>query len=477
MRIALGVFLILAAACGVPALATVEIRNAFPNITFTQPVDIQHAGDGTNRLFIAELSGLIWVVENDSTITQRKLFLDIQGPVGGGEGLLGLAFHPDYSSNGFFFVNYTASAPNRSVIARFEVSATNPDSAAADSLRVILEIPQPFGNHNGGAIAFGPGDGYLYVPMGDGGSQGDPAGNGQNTTNLFSSIIRIDVDSTAGGLNYVIPADNPFVGNMAGVREEIWAWGFRNPWRCSFDPVTGRFWVGDVGQDAIEEIDVVEKGKNYGWNIMEGESCFNPPAGCDTTGLTLPAWQYLHSLGNSVTGGYVYRGTMIPSLVGQYVYADFGSGRVWSLDYDGISPTVNTQLMDTVLRITSFGVDRDGELYLCAFIQGVIYRFFPCAPTAIPDGTPHLGAPSLGQNYPNPFNPVTRITYSLPQAGHVRLSVYDVAGRLIDGLVDTVQPVGEHAVVWDAAGLPSGIYFYRLQAGGVTETRKMVLLK
>lgn len=485
MRTTLGFLLILALAWTVPARATVTVRDAFPNLSFLVPVDIQEPGDGTNRLFIVELGGLIWVVDNDSTTTQRTLFLNISGPVGGGEGLLGLAFHPNYATNGFFFVNYTADTPNRSVIARCQVSTTDPDVAVAESLQVILEIPQPFPNHNGGAIAFGPSDGYLYIPMGDGGSQNDPMGNGQNPTNLLGTVMRIDVDNTDPGLNYAIPPTNPFVGNAMGIREEIWAWGFRNPYRCSFDAVTGRFWVADVGQNTIEEIDIVEGGRNYGWNTMEGSNCFNPPSGCNINGLTPPVWEYTHAIGISITGGYVYRGTLIPSLVGQYVYGDWGSGRIWALDYDGINPTVNTELFDTSFSITSFGRDRDGELFLCASNQSQIYRLIGCTPTGIPDIVPVVSQLKLEQNYPNPFNPTTVLSYSVPRhlaGAHVRLVIYNSRGAKVAVVVDGPKGEGPHEVIWDGTTssgrrVASGVYFSELQVGPETTSRKMVLVQ
>lgn len=351
-----------------------SLENAFPNLSFTRPVDLQNAGDGTNRLFVVEQAGLIWVFENNPDVTEKKLFLDIQDRVndaGNEEGLLGLAFHPNYVDSGYFYVDYTASEPRRSVIARYEVSATNPDSAVHGSELVVLEVPQPNTNHNGGQLAFGP-DGFLYNSKGDGGSGQGP--NGQDRQNLLGTLIRIDVDTTTAGANYGIPADNPYVGNVDGYRDEVYAYGFRNPWRFSFDVPTGRLWLGDVGESSYEEIDVVEKGGNYGWYIMEGAHCFVPPVGCDQTGLELPLHEYGRSDGGSVTGGYVYRGAGRPDLVGKYIYADFSSGRIWSLEYDGVNPPVNTLLIDTAFNISSFGVDEDGELYLCAF-HGNIQRF------------------------------------------------------------------------------------------------------
>jgi hypothetical protein len=235
---------------------------------------------------------------------------------------------------------------------------------------VILEVEQPFANHNGGQLAFGP-DGYLYIGLGDGGSGGDPLGNGQNLEVLLGKILRIDVDSASMGRNYAIPGDNPFVDNSLGYREEIYAFGFRNPWRFCFDVETDRLWVADVGQSQIEEIDLVEKGKNYGWNIMEGSL---PYAGGDQEELELPVWEYGHDEGTAVIGGYVYRGPTEAALFGAYIYGDYGTGRIWALTLSENGTPTNKLLNDTSLNILSFGVDNNLELYICGS-DGRIYRF------------------------------------------------------------------------------------------------------
>ena len=292
-----------------------------------------------------------------------SVFLDIASKVlyGGEQGLLGLAFHPNYESNGYFYVNYVADNPRRTVIARYAVSAVDQNRADVDSELVILEFEQPFANHNGGQIAFGP-DGYLYIGLGDGGAGGDPLENGQNLGVLLGKILRIDVDSASMGKNYAIPGDNPFVGSSLGYREEIYAFGFRNPWRFSFDVETGRLWVADVGQSQREEIDLVEKGKNYGWKIMEGSL---PYAGGDQEMLELPVWEYGRDEGNAVIGGYVYRGPTATALSGAYVYGDYGTGRIWALTLSENGAPTNSLLIDTSLNILSFGVDNDLELYVC----------------------------------------------------------------------------------------------------------------
>ena len=343
---------------------------AFPNLTFNQPVGIVNSGDGTNRLFVIEQAGGIQVFNNSRGAGASSVFLNISSRVvyGGEQGLLGLAFHPNYTSNGYFYVNYVANNPLRIVISRFSVSPNDPNQALNGGEIILLEVNQPFSNHKGGQIAFGA-DGYLYIGLGDGGSGGDPFGNAQNRTTLLGKILRINVDSPSQGRNYSIPLDNPFVGNALGYREEIYTYGFRNPWRFSFDMLTGRLWVGDVGQNQREEIDLVEKGKNYGWNIMEGTLTFSSGS---HVGLVLPVWEYNHTDGIAIIGGCVYRGSTLTGLYSQYIYGDYGSGNVWALQYDGVVLPVNTLLANTGLNISSFGVDEQNELYFCT-LGGKIY--------------------------------------------------------------------------------------------------------
>jgi len=352
----------------------VSLVNAFPKLSFNSPIFLCHSNDGTNRIFVVEQRGVIRVFANDSTSSNAEVFLNIDGRVtsGGEMGLLGLAFHPNYSGNGYFYVNYTTTqnGPRRTVISRFSAQG---DQADPNSELIILQVEQPFSNHNAGMIDFG-GDGYLYISLGDGGSGGDPRNHGQDRTTLLASLLRIDVDNPAGGLNYGIPADNPFVGEGGGVREEIFAHGLRNVWRFSIDKQSGEIWAGDVGQGAKEEIDVIEKGGNYGWRIMEGFNCFNPSSNCDQTGLTLPIVDYGRSDGQSVTGGYIYRGSVHPELAGAYIYGDFASGRIWMLRYENNSVTADSLLIDTSIAISSFGVDEQNELYAVDY-GGSVLRF------------------------------------------------------------------------------------------------------
>jgi glucose/arabinose dehydrogenase len=349
---------------------------AFPNLTFSSALDLQNAGDGTNRLFAVEQAGRIKVFQNESAVNSTKMFLDITDRVisGGETGLLGLTFHPNYETNGYFYVNYTAPNPLRTVISRFQVSSSNPDSADKNSELILLTYNQPYSNHNGGCVAFGP-DGNLYIAAGDGGSGGDPQNYAQNINVLLGKIIRIDVDNPQPPLNYGIPADNPFVDSTnVNIRKEIYAWGMRNPWRFSFDPVSGWLWCGDVGQGDWEEVDIIQNGKNYGWRCYEGNHPYNL-SGCNGT-YEFPIWEYSHSLGISITGGYVYRGQNVPELLGKYICGDYGSARVWAVGYDGINPATSTQITTAPGSITSFGIDENKELYLVSF-NGKIYKFTP----------------------------------------------------------------------------------------------------
>ena len=464
------------------ATSQVVIEEAFPNLVFTQPVDLQYAPDGSDRLFVVEQEGSIYVFENDALVTDKSIFLDIRDRIvfQGERGLLGLAFHPDYENNGYFFINYIAPGPLRTVVSRFQVTADDPDVGDESSEHIIIEINQPFTNHNGGQVVFGP-DGYLYIGMGDGGWGGDPYNNSQNLTNLLGAILRIDVDAVSSTLNYGIPIDNPFAADTLGYRDEIYAYGLRNPWRFSFDSSTNTCWISDVGQDLYEEIDILEYGGNYGWNIMEGFNCYNPPSECDTTGLILPIYTYDHNIGESITGGFVYRGTLVPDIYGKYIFADFEYGYVWSLEYDGDNAPEVITLGDLgPYSVTSFGVDQHNELYICSF-DGTIYKFVQ-TDSAVDDGDLRPNKFSLYQNYPNPFNPVTRINYDLPIQGNVTITIHDILGRHIKTLVNQVQSAGDRSVIWDATNdqgnpVSAGVYLYKIQAGEFVQTRKMVLLK
>jgi quinoprotein glucose dehydrogenase len=381
---------------------------AFPNIKPRRPVCITHAGDGTNRLFIVSEFGQLLVIPNDEKIEETPTFLDIEYKVDyeekeNEEGLLGLAFHPKYKQNGELFVYYTIKdPPHTSVISRFKVSKDDPNKADPKSEEVILTIKQPFWNHNGGNLLFGP-DGYLYVGLGDGGSANDPQGNGQKLTTLLGKILRIDIDHKDAGLNYAIPKDNPFVGN-GSARPEIYCLGVRNIWGMSFDPATKIFWAADVGQNLWEEVNIIEKGGNYGWSIRESFHKFdksepkvttktgpgrtpdlqNKADAADRKDLIDPIWEYHHDTdGKSITGGVVYRGKQLPDLVGYYVYADYVTGKIWGLKYDQNAKKVvaNRPIPKPIIDGNAFnipcmciGTDEAGEIYLGDSF-GQIWRF------------------------------------------------------------------------------------------------------
>jgi glucose/arabinose dehydrogenase len=364
---------------------------AIPDIGFElvadglrNPTHVAAAFDGSGRLFVVEQRGTIRVIENGRLLPEP--FLDIRARVesGGEKGLLSVAFHPRFRDNGLLFVNYTTrERALHTHVSRFRAAGRRADAA---SETVLLRIEQPYDNHNGGQIAFGP-DGFLYIGMGDGGAANDPHDHGQNLGTLLGALLRIDVDREQPPLRYAIPPDNPFV-KRAGARAEIWAYGLRNPWRFSFDAANGRLYAADVGQDAIEEIDVIRKGGNYGWRIMEGNIC-TPAIGrrCDTRGLEAPIHTYGRPDGYSVTGGFVYRGRALPGLCGVYVYADYVSQRIWGLRYDGRQVGAQRTLfapdkMDKIiarlagggLHVSSFGEDEARELYLADHRGGRILR-------------------------------------------------------------------------------------------------------
>lgn len=384
-----GVLLFLSALAAIAAAPPVTLQPFVSGLS--SPVEIAHPNDGSGRLFVVEQGGRIRVVQNNVLLAAP--FLDLTpangGPVrsGGEQGLLGLAFHPSYITNGRFFVYYTrtlAGDANGSeiVLARYNRSAANPNVADPASASVLLVIQHPQqNNHNGGKIAFGP-DGFLYAGVGDGGGGGDPFNAGQNLADLRGKILRIDVD---GASSYAIPRSNPFSGT--GSRGEIWAYGIRNPWKFSFDRASGDLLIGDVGQGAWEEIDFQPRhspgGRNYGWRIFEGTHCFNPSTGCSLAGHTPPVLEYAHDStgGFSVTGGYRYRGSGLPALVGYYVYGDYVSGRIWGASPDGAGNWTTTQIA-SLSNLSTFGEDEFGELYAANLNAGTVMRVTPASSPA-----------------------------------------------------------------------------------------------
>ena len=354
-----------------PSTPTITTQRVFTNLTFNQGLALKQAPNDSTRWFVVEKGGVIRVFDNDPNTMSTSVFLDIAARVNqsGEGGLLGIAFHPNFPTTPDVYVSYTRSgSPLVSYVSRFS-SGDMGQTLNASSEFPILTVAQPDTNHNGGDIAFGP-DGFLYIGFGDGGGSGDPGGNGQNTTNVMGAMVRIDV---IGGSPYAIPPGNPFETNSVcptGIGmspcPEIFAWGLRNPWRFSFDRVTQRLWAGDVGQGSWEEIDVVTAGSNYGWNVREGAHCFQPATGCATS-FVEPITEYGRSLGRSVTGGYVYRGSAIPDLVGWYIFGDFASGRLFGIPESSATGVVPEVFSETNLQIVSFGEDGSGELYFIHF--------------------------------------------------------------------------------------------------------------
>ena len=346
---------------------------------FDSPVFLTSARDGSGRLFVVEQTGKIKIIRNGVVLPTP--FLDISSAIsrGGERGVLGLAFDPRFRTNGYFYVDFTR-VNGDTVVNRYRVSSANRDVAYQSSVRRVITIAQPYANHNGGMIAFGP-DGYLYIGMGDGGGGGDPGNRAQSVGSLLGKMLRINVHGSVGTRHYLIPASNPYVGRTG--RDEIWSRGLRNPWRFSFDRATGDLWIGDVGQGRFEEIDRSRvsststsrgRGVNYGWRVLEGRHCFNPSTGCYRAGKVSPVVEYAHTEGCAVTGGYVYRGTRVPSLSVRYVFGDFCSGKIWTVPKGGTSPLTKTLLMDTSLSISSFGEDGSGELYVVD-LGGAVYKF------------------------------------------------------------------------------------------------------
>lgn len=445
---------------------------------------------GDPRLFIVEQTGRIRISQDGQLRPIPFLDLGALLPVTSGEderGLLGLAFHPDYATNRFCYVNYT-DRQGRTIVARYTTLVIDPHRADPSSAREILRVDQPYTNHNGGCLQFGP-DGYLYIGMGDGGSGGDPQNRAQNRMELLGKLLRLDVDlETSPSQPYAIPPDNPFVG-MPDSRPEIFALGLRNPWRFSFDRETGDLWIGDVGQRTLEEIDLLPSGtsgQNFGWRLMEGDRCYEPPSNCDPGGLTAPIWVYPRSSGGSVTGGYIYRGSLLPELQGTYFFADYVTSRIWSFRPQGGAVTEFSERtaelepagVDRIAQISSFGEDAFGELYIVdrGFgTSGEVYKIVRGEPPDSVETTPiwTVGAPT-----PNPFRDSIRFPVRLERSGRLSAEILDISGRQVRVLTAGSHEPGDVDLTWDGRSaanslVPAGSYILRIRLDGL-ETRRSI---
>lgn len=465
------------------------LEDAFPNLTFIKPVEFLAANDNSNRVFVLEQYGKIQMFDNSTATTTKATFLDLNSKIGitsgtniSELGLLGMAFHPNYASNGFFYVYYTRGAftdPSwESVVARYKVNATNPNQADLSSEEILITFPQPFRNHNAGKLLFGQ-DGYLYIASGDGGSAGDPNNNAQNLGNYLGKILRIDVDKTQGNLKYAIPADNPFVSN-ASAKPEIFAYGLRNPWKFTLDTYTGNIWIAEVGQDLYDEIDILEKGKNYGWKIMEADQCYSPSTNCSKTGLTLPIWTHNLVNGNrSITGGYVYRGDFIPSLQNKYIYGDYKSGNIYALTYqNGIA--TNQFLLNASGKISSFGMDKDREVYVCLHREEVnisnlssrIYKLKDPTVTALED---EMSKTLQLKVSPNPTNQDSKIEFNLLKPAKISIELWNTAAQQVKTYFYEQQlGEGKHNFKLSNIDLKAGIYFLHFKMDSYLRTVRII---
>lgn len=433
---------------------------------FNNPVNIKNAGD--SRLFVLEQAGLIQIINSDGSRNPTP-FLNINSIVidGGGErGLLGLAFHPNYATNGFFYINYINNSGN-TVISRFIRSTTDPEIADVTSELQILTYTQPFGNHNGGDMAFGP-DGYLYISSGDGGSGGDPGDRAQSLTTLLGKLLRIDVDGTSNG-NYGIPSDNPFVGSTTAMKE-IWAYGLRNPWKFSFDRTTNDLWIADVGQNVREEINLVASGAagvNYGWRCYEGSAVFNQNGNCpDSSALTFPIAEYTHNNDGlfkcSVTGGYRYRGTAQPSLSGLYFFADYCSDEIGMLTFNGTNWTRTFTPPFIGNGWTTFGEDINGEIYIAGNDSGIVYKIIDST-LSIDD----IGAFNV-KLYPNPTSDELNIHITNSTMVIQSVKLFDIQGHQI-GFASNFE---NQSNIISTKHISNGIYFV-----AITNTKGSSIIK
>lgn len=460
-----GLILLLITSAWASTAQQIVLIRAFPQLTFDNPVALTHAGDGSDMLYVVEQTGTIRSFSNSDVATESDLFLDIEAAVvsGGERGLLGLAFHPAFETNGRFFVYYSASTGDGPVtrLSRFERSGGPGSAADPESQAVLFEVSQTASNHNGGDLAFGP-DGMLYVTIGDGGKN---ASDAQDRSNLLGTIVRIDVDDDGGEPPYGIPDDNPFVGNETGIREEIYAWGLRNPWRFSIDGESGVIWAGDVGQNDWEEINVIVSGGNYGWPVMEGLACYQSP-GCDKSPYVLPVHTYQNGVaGRSITGGHVYRGSLAPDLVGAYMFGDFLSGRIWRLDNTGSDYAATELDLGPNLLVSAFGEDEDQELYVLDYGGGGVYRFEAALVESTEGPADRLSRTHFGLAGPNPFAGRTSLEIVVPQRTPVLVDIFDMLGRRVGPAFQTEALPGvtiNLVVGADDADMGPGVFVARL---------------
>ncbi|MFD2823908.1 PQQ-dependent sugar dehydrogenase [Lacinutrix iliipiscaria] len=435
----------------------------------SNPVSIKHAGD--DRLFVVERRGTIQILDENGNLNATP-FLDIDPlTIGGGEsGLLGLAFHPNYSANSYFYVNYTNNSGD-TVVSRFTANSPTSDTADPSSELILMTIDQPFGNHNGGDLAFGPNDGYLYIATGDGGSGGDPGDRAQDLSTPLGKLLRIDVDNTSDGNNYAIPADNPLFGSTSLV-QEIWSYGLRNPWRFSFDRDTGEVWIADVGQNEIEEINMVSGTSpaiNYGWRCYEGNSSYNLSDCPDPSTLQFPVAEYTHSSSGpskcSITGGYRYRGTAQPTLSGLYFFADYCSSEIGILEFDGTNWNMSFTEQYTGNNWSGFGEDINGEIYIAGLSSGDIYKII--------DAELSVSEASLSdiKIYPNPVNDVLIIDNSIASINIKTIHVFDLHGKRISSINNPT----ENMTSISTKSMLSGFYLVEVTTtDGRKQTTKLI---
>jgi glucose/arabinose dehydrogenase len=438
---------------------------------FDRPVNIKNAGD--DRLFVVEQEGLVQILNANGTVNNTP-FLDIQslviniGGIGDERGLLGLAFHPQYSTNGFFYVNYINNSGD-TVVSRFSVSNANNDIANANSELIILIISQPNSNHNGGDMAFGS-DGFLYISSGDGGGSGDQTNKGQDLESLLGKILRIDVDITSNGNNYAIPSNNPFISNSNAL-DEIWAYGLRNPWKFSFDRDNGDIWIADVGQGSFEEINMTPStasGLNYGWRCYEGNSTFNTTGCPNMSTLTFPVATYSHNgaiFRCSITGGYRYRGTQNPGFSGLYFFADYCSNEIGILEQNGTNWSITYSDRFLGNGWSAFGEDLNGELYIAGVSSGVLYKI----KDALLDVDDHNF--SNFKMYPNPVKEKINFDFSNTITPE-RITFYDIQGRLIKRIKD----ISNNLVTISIHNFKEGLYFVEILSSDGKKTNKKLLI-